>query len=66
MQIYTIYIFLIRVREFVFLFPAKQSLDILESRLMSRKGLIVGKHAVIMAEMFIMNKSGSFKTLKTI
>ena len=66
MQIYTIYIFLIRVREFVFLFSAKQSLDILESRLMSRKGLIVGKHAVIMAEMFIMNKSGSFKTLKTI
>ena len=32
---------------------------------MIRKGLIVGKHAVTMAELFTKNKLGLFKRLKT-
>jgi len=39
------------VGEFAFLFPAKQSLDTLESRLISRKGLIAGKHEMTTADM---------------
>ena len=66
MQIYTIYIFLIRVREFVFLFPAKQSLDILESRLISRKGLIAGKHEMTTADIVEMNKLALLETPKII
>ena len=65
-QIHTIYIFLIRVGAFVFLFPAKQSLDIVGSRLMSRKGLTVGKYEVIIEDMVEMNKLGLFKRPKTI
>ena len=40
----TIYIFLISIVDFTFLIQAKLSLETLESRLMSRKGLTVGKH----------------------
>lgn len=61
---HTIYIFLVRGGD-ACLLPAKQSLDILESRLMSRKGLRAGKHDVVIAEMFMMNKLGLFKIDKT-
>ena len=65
-QTHTIHIFLARVGAFVFLFPAKQILDIVESRLMSRKGLTVGKYEVIIEDMVEMNKLGLFKRPKTI
>ena len=55
-QIHTIHTFLFRVGEFAFLSPAKQSLDILESQIISRKGLISGKHEVTTADMVEMNK----------
>ena len=55
-QIHTIHTFLLRVGKFAFVFPAKQNLDILESRLISRKGLIAGKHEMTTADIVEMNK----------
>ena len=65
-QIHTIYTFLLRVGEFAFLSPAKQSLDTLESRLISRKGLIAGKHEMTTADMVEMNKPALLEIPKII
>ena len=62
----TIYIFLISIVDFTFLIQAKLSLETLESRLMSRKGLTVGKHRESTALVFKMTKFRSLKILNII
>ena len=65
-HIQTIHTFLIRVGKFALVFPAKQNLDILESRLISRKGLIAGKHEMTTADIVEMNKLALLETPKII
>ena len=55
MDTQTIYTFLIRLKIFVLLIQAKQSQDTLESRLMRRNGLRVGKHITISEEVVSIN-----------
>ncbi len=63
-EIHVVYLFLIRLGDFIFLIQAKQGLDTLESPCMSRKGLTVGKYTAMIAVRFTRSQSGLFKTDK--
>lgn len=57
-QTHTIHIFSVRLRDFVFLIQEKQSLHTVESCLMSRNGLMAGKHTEITAAVFTSHRLG--------
>lgn len=56
--------FRIILGDFVFLIQVKQNLDTLESQLMNKKGLKVGKHRVIPELVFKRNQLGLLKRAK--
>ena len=63
---HTIYIFLIRLGDTEFFMYRKQRLDMMESRLMSRKGLIKGKHTLIRPVVYTNHQLGLWKRARVI